>query len=81
MLPDPTPSMLGERAAAQLLGVTPSCLRTWRARRMGPPYLRLAKRAIRYQLADLLLWASTRRVEPNHAVTAGQGGGQDAALP
>lgn len=81
MLPEPTFSMLKECAAAQLLGVTPSCLRTWRARQQGPPYVRLGRRAIRYPLADLLSWASTRRVEPRHPVRAGQGEGHNAPLP
>lgn len=80
MLPDPSP-LLCERAAAQLLGVTPSCLRSWRARHAGPPYVRLGKRAIRYPRADLLLWASTRRVEPRQATRASQEEGQDAPLP
>jgi Helix-turn-helix domain len=51
--------------AAAFLGLCPNQLEQWRSRRArgGPPFLRVAKHAIRYSRLDLEQWLRARRVE------------------
>ena len=42
-----------ERDAAAILRMSVCTLRNWRAKRIGPPYLKLGKRAVRYRREDL----------------------------
>src|SRR5262245_1515925 len=44
-----------ERDTARFLDVTVSCLRKWRAREFGPPYLQIG-RMIRYRKSDVKRW-------------------------
>ena len=55
---------LTERDAAVALGVSRSCLRVWRHRGQGPPFLRLG-RCIRYAEADLAGFLSANRFDPS----------------
>lgn len=48
------PPPLTESEAARVLGITPTCLRQWRHRQMGPRYLKVGAAAVRYRLDDLL---------------------------
>lgn len=41
---------------AQMLGVAPSTLQTWRKRRQGPPHVRLGHRTVRYRREALEEW-------------------------
>ena len=63
-----TPGYLTEREAAAFLSLAPETLRTWRARRTGPPYVKLGGRAVRYPVAGLRQWAD------GAATTAGSAG-------
>ncbi len=58
-LPSPAAEYLNTKAAAALLGVSPKCLETWRARGEGPPFAQLG-RAVRYQAAALRAWAASK---------------------
>jgi predicted DNA-binding transcriptional regulator AlpA len=57
-------AMLTTDEAADLLNLRPQTLHEWRSKRIGPAYLRLGARAVRYRAADLWAWAEAQRVEP-----------------
>lgn len=51
--------LLDQVQAAQELGLrNPRTLAAWRLRRCGPPYRKLGKRLVRYDLAELRAWAA-----------------------
>ncbi|TAM96159.1 MAG: DNA-binding protein [Rhodanobacteraceae bacterium] len=53
--------LLTTEEASAALAVTSKTLANWRAKREGPAFLKIGKRAVRYRRADLE--AFTRRVE------------------
>jgi len=49
-------SLVDDKAAATVLGVSPPTLRSWRCRGIGPAFIKLGrgkKAAVRYDLRDL----------------------------
>jgi predicted DNA-binding transcriptional regulator AlpA len=50
--------------AAEMLGVRPSTLRGWKAQRVGPPFIQLSPRCVRYAESDIQTYANERRVVP-----------------
>jgi hypothetical protein len=64
--------------AADYLGepFTSSTLKTYRAKRKGPPYYRGATREVLYKPEDLDAWVRTKRVDPS---TPSVPQGEDAA--
>lgn len=63
-------SLLTEDEAAQVLKVSPRTLQAWRAQGLGPPYVQLSSRLIRYRASDL-----------NDLVEVGLHGGSDDKSP
>lgn len=57
-----TTELLSQREVAMRLGVSARTVEGWRARGVGPPYLRLSARAVRYRSSDLEQWLDRRRV-------------------
>jgi predicted DNA-binding transcriptional regulator AlpA len=57
-----TNELLSQREVAVRLGVSARTVEGWRARGVGPPYLRLSARAVRYRSSDLEQWLARRRV-------------------
>lgn len=60
-------ALLTEQQAAARLGVTIFCLRKWRARRVGPPYVKLTENiasGVRYDASDLEAWIEGRKQHP-----------------
>ena len=55
--------LLISKQAAARLAVSKRTLEGWRRRGVGPPFLRLSMRAVRYRLSDLELWLDERRVD------------------
>ena len=55
--------LLDQAAAARILNLSGRTMERWRAQRIGPAYLRLSARAIRYRLADLKAFSDGRRIE------------------
>lgn len=53
--------LLTTEEASNALAVTPRTLANWRAKREGPAFVKVGKRAVRYRRADLDAFA--RRVE------------------
>jgi len=45
---------------AELLGVAPQTLAHWRVRGVGPKYVHLSKRCVRYSASVLLAWLEGR---------------------
>jgi predicted DNA-binding transcriptional regulator AlpA len=52
--------LIPRREVARLLWVTGACLRNWRRRGLGPPWLRVGKRLVRYDVAELRKWITER---------------------
>ncbi len=71
-LPSP---LLHEEQAARILGMSSAWLRRKRWEGGGPPYIKHG-RAVRYELAALVLWISQRRVDPGGEGTANGNAGQ-----
>lgn len=46
-------TLLDEKQAAALIGLTPACLQKWRTAGTGPIYRKLNGRNVRYSVADL----------------------------
>lgn len=44
------------------LGLTPQLLADWRSRRVGPAYLKLGHRTVRYRSSDVDKWLASRKV-------------------
>lgn len=62
--------LLTEAEAADFLAMSPGTLANWRSEGVGPPYLRLRDRAIRYDQTELTIWATRQRVDPSEKETA-----------
>ena len=56
---------LNTAEASEMLGVRPATLRGWKAQRIGPPFLQLSPRCVRYAEDDILRYANERRVVPS----------------
>jgi predicted DNA-binding transcriptional regulator AlpA len=58
----PTPQLVKEDAAADMLGTTVRTLQDWRLTGRGPRYAKLG-RAVRYDLADIRSWLESRKYQ------------------
>jgi predicted DNA-binding transcriptional regulator AlpA len=56
--------LLSTIEAAEWLGMKESTLRDWRSDEIGPPYIVISPRCIRYSLEDLIRWRNDRRRVP-----------------
>ncbi len=54
--------LLDENAVAARLGLSVRTLRNWRVRGVGPRFIRLSRRAVRYAPADVDAWIAARTV-------------------
>ena len=54
-------ALLTERQAAEFLNVSERTLQSWRARRVGPAFVK-SGRVVRYRLRDLLSWIDANTV-------------------
>jgi len=48
--------LLNQRQAAEILSLSERTLESMRLRRVGPRFLRLSSRCLRYRTSDLLRW-------------------------
>jgi hypothetical protein len=55
--------ILDARAASAWLHVSVRTLDRWRAQRIGPDFIKMSARAIRYRLCDLRTWREGRTVK------------------
>jgi predicted DNA-binding transcriptional regulator AlpA len=58
--------LLTSDQTAEFLGVKWATLHAWRAKRIGPKYIKVG-RSVRYDPQDLNEWLTTRVVEPASA--------------
>ncbi len=54
-------TLLNQEQASEFLGLSPRTLELWRRRGIGPSIIRLSRRSIRYDHADLLNWVASRK--------------------
>ena len=52
--------LLTETAVATRLSLSPATLRNWRVKGLGPPFVRLSRRAVRYEAAAVDEWIAAR---------------------
>ncbi len=52
--------LLSERQAADVLGLTPRTLQSWRGLGIGPAFVRISSRCIRYRSSDIDVWLATK---------------------
>jgi excisionase family DNA binding protein len=55
-------TLITREQAAEYLGVTKQYLDLLASKKKGPPFFKLARRAVRYDLTDLHVWVRERRV-------------------
>ncbi|HEV2418661.1 MAG TPA: helix-turn-helix domain-containing protein [Terriglobia bacterium] len=55
--------LLNDREAGRALGVTADGMRGWRAKGIGPPWIRIGKRLVRYDPAALRAWIEAQATE------------------
>lgn len=58
--------LLKESGAGRVIGVKSNTLRKWRQLGIGPAYIRLSNRCVRYKREDLLAFLESRRVTPGN---------------
>jgi hypothetical protein len=58
--PERHDALIDDKRLGRLLGLSPSYLRQLRVKGGGPPFVRLAAKAIRYRIGDALDWAAAR---------------------
>lgn len=55
-------ALLSQMEAARMLGVQPRTLENWRARRIGPSFIAISRRCVRYLLGDLEAWLTGKTI-------------------
>lgn len=58
----PSEKLLTAADVAELIGVAPGLLAEWRSRRVGPPFLKLSHKVVRYDPATVRKWMAARQV-------------------
>ncbi|MCS6954309.1 MAG: helix-turn-helix domain-containing protein [Bryobacterales bacterium] len=53
--------LLTTRELAGLLGLNEVTLKVWRCLGKGPPFVRLSRKAVRYDLDDVYAWLNAQR--------------------
>jgi predicted DNA-binding transcriptional regulator AlpA len=51
--------------AADILKVTPKTLKHWRAKGIGPKFLRINSRNVRYEMSDIEAWVDSQKNRSN----------------
>tara|TARA_E500000305_G_scaffold109307_1_gene113936 strand:+ start:2864 stop:3109 length:246 start_codon:yes stop_codon:yes gene_type:complete len=54
-------SLLNERDAADLLGLSDRTLQKWRVCGGGPVFIKIGGKSVRYQRRDLIVWINARK--------------------
>jgi len=65
---EPIP-LLTSKETAHLLGVRLGTLEAWRTRGLGPRFIRISSRCIRYEPGALREWMASRTTEPAERAT------------
>ena len=67
-------ALLTTKDVSEMLSVHPITLRVWRCRKVGPPWIVIGTRNIRYSPEDLDDWLAGRRVVPESTPSALEAG-------
>lgn len=54
-------NLLDQGEVAELLGVHPKTLGLWRKANIGPPWIRLGEKLIRYEVESVRAWVESQR--------------------
>jgi predicted DNA-binding transcriptional regulator AlpA len=65
LLANDSPRLLTTEEAASILDVAPETLVTWRARRRGPPYVKMEGGKVRYLLSDIHAYIQASTINPS----------------
>lgn len=55
--------LIDSHVTADILGITVNTLQIWRHQGKGPRYVKLSRRAVRYQKKDVLDWIQNSMIE------------------
>lgn len=55
--------LLTPEQAAEYLALSTSTLANWRWKTVGPPFVKIGKRAVRYDRSQLEAWAQSQKAE------------------
>ena len=58
--------LIDTAAAARLLALSTFTLVAWRRRNLGPPFIRVGTKKIRYDRADIAVWINRCRSVPQY---------------
>lgn len=58
-------ALLNTADAAKWLGLSERTLQDWRSEEVGPSYIEISSRCIRYDMEDLIKWRDERRRIPS----------------
>jgi hypothetical protein len=61
--------LIGDKAAARRLRISPITLANWRSQGKGPAYIK-SGRTVLYAEADIIAWQLAQRVEPTRSKSA-----------
>lgn len=53
-------ALLNEDRVAEFISINPRTLQQWRLKGIGPPFVRISSRCLRYRYRDLLAWVEQR---------------------
>jgi hypothetical protein len=59
--------LITTKQAAEMMGLAPATLRSWRCANTGPKFTRLTKQSVKYAQADLERYIAGRTVTPFRA--------------
>ena len=59
-----TPTLLTPKEAGRYLKIASSTLEKWRMKKMGPNFMKLGNRTIRYRIEDLQSFIETSTIKP-----------------
>lgn len=57
--------LLRAEQAAEFLGISLRTINAWRMRRVGPPWIKMSARAVRYAPSALRAWLDAHAVQPS----------------
>lgn len=59
--------LVDEKIAGKVVGKPPPTLRDWRYRGIGPTYIKVGPKSVRYRRSDLESWLEANTIRPGAA--------------
>ena len=60
----PHDALLTTAELAEFIGVERTTLEKWRLEKIGPDYIWISSRCVRYQKSDIAAWIETKKCKP-----------------